>query len=443
MIGDANDLVDGSPTKRSRVVDAAARPAGRYAETDALTGRALRSDARAVTRGDILPGPAGQGTIFPRYVSRAQGPYVWDVDGNRYIDYLLGYGPIVLGHADERVDAAVVAELAKGTCTSPLWSPLQVELTELLVSVIPGGELAYLLKTGSDATTAAVRLARIFTGRSKVVRWGYNGWHDWSALDPDGVPPVTWAETFTFRYNDIESLRAIFARHPHEIACVVMMPYELDAPLPGFLQDVREVAHAHGALFVLDEMRSGFRIALGGAQEFFGVRADAATFSKAMSNGYAISAIVGREDVLRCLARTKISSAFYANAPEMAAALTTIAILRDSDALSRVEAAGRRLQEGLRALVAEFGVPAEIVGYPHAPFLRYLVGDAARKAFVETAFYAETTRRGVLFHPSHHWFVSAAHTEDDVDETLAACRHGFEAVSRHLDCGSVPGAVDG
>lgn len=390
--------------------------------------RGLAVDARAATRGDILPDDAA-GAVFPRHASRAHGAHVWDVDGRRYVDWLLGYGPVVLGHADPRVTAAVVAEMGQGVCTSPLWSKRQVELTELLTATIPGAELALLLKTGSDATSAAVRLARIFTGREMVVRHGYNGWHDWAAERPAGVPAGTRSATAVFDGRSA-SLRAALERHRGEVACVVTTPFDDDEIADGALVELRAITHEHGALFVLDEMRSGFRIAFGGAQERFGVQADLATFSKAMANGHAISALTGRAEILERLCETKISSTFYASSPEMAAALTTIAILRDTDALHRLWTTGRTLQDGLRSLLADRGIAAEVVGYPPMPFLRFRTDDPVRLAALKRAFYAETTRHGALLHPDHQWFVSAAHDEEDVALTLAACAAGCDRIAQ-------------
>jgi glutamate-1-semialdehyde aminotransferase len=390
-------------------------------------------DARASTRGDIVRSPDSAKAIFPRYARRAKGSIVWDVDGNEYIDYLLGYGAIVLGHADDRVNRAVVRELELGSCFSPLWSERQVELAELLVSVVPGAERAYVLKTGSDATSAAVRLARIYTGRNGVVRWGYNGWHDWSSPSAAGIPAAVRELTFLFEYNDLDSLRSAFKRARGDIACIAMMPFELEPPKPGFLEGVKEIADENGALLVLDEMRSGFRLALGGAQEYWQVRADVAAFSKAMSNGYAISAIVGRADVLDCLSLTKISSTFYASAPEMAAALTTISILRDTDAIARIWELGERLQTGLREAIEESQIRATVLGLPPCPFLDFGVEDPARRASLETSFYSEVARQGILLHPSHHWYVSAAHTENQIDWTIDVCKDAFERLkARHV-----------
>lgn len=394
--------------------------------SDEWAERGRRSDAWAATREAILEVDSAN-SGYPQYVDHARGAYLWDVDGNRYIDLIMGYGPVVLGHACPDITEAVVAQLAQGTCISPMWHPRQVELTELLTEVIPEAEQAYLLRTGSDATTAAIRLARIYTGRIKVVRWGYNGWHDWAAPRPDGIPPSTLADTLHFKFNDPASLEAVFAEHPDQIACVIMMSYEYDVPAVGFFDQVKDIAHRNGALFILDEMRSGFRIALGGAQEYFDIRPDMSTFSKAMSNGYPISAVVGRRDVLAGLGRTHMSSTFYANPAEMAAAIATIGILRDTDALARIKTLGEQFRGALDKLVAASGLPAQVVGLSVSPFLLFRnPSDDPRAARLKTIFFRETLRRGVMFHPNHQWFLSAAHTKEDVEQTISACRDALE-----------------
>ncbi|WP_416976984.1 aspartate aminotransferase family protein [Streptomyces sp. T028] len=390
------------------------------------------TDARAATRGDVV-GPSASGqTRYPRYFSRAAGAYLWDLDGRRYVDFNLGYGPVVLGHADERVTEAVLAELHNGNCIAPLWSRRQSELTDLLVSVVPGAEMAYLLKTGSDATSTAVRLSRIFTGRDKVIRWGYNGWHDWAAGTPAGISEATRADTMLFDYSDLRTLRKAFARHPGQVACVLMMPFGDETAPECHLQKIRDIAHEHGALFVLDEMRSGFRVDLSGAQGLLGVQADVSTFSKAMANGHPISAVVGRADVLSALARTRISSTFYADPAPMAAALATIRILRDTDALERIWKAGAAFQDGLAALVERHQVPARVVGYPPMPFLQFTHPDPVLRERLSTAFAAEAARHGVLLHPSHQWFLSAAHTREDIEFALHGCDQALAVLEEVL-----------
>lgn len=381
--------------------------------------RGTAADAWAATKGEILEVDPSN-ALYPQYVERASGAYLWDVDGNRYTDFVMGYGPVVLGHAHPEVNGAVTEQLAKGTCMSPMWSPRQVELAELLVDTIPSAEMVYLMRTGSDATTAAVRLARIHTGRSKVARWGYNGWHDWAAPRTEGVPESVLGETLRFSYNDIASLEKLFVEHPGEIAAVIMMTYEYEAERPGFLAEVKQVANRGGAVFILDEMRSGFRFALGGAGAALGVEPDITTFSKAMSNGYPISAVVGRKDLLTGLGRTHMSSTFYTNAPEMAAAIATIGVLRETDVIERLWELGTAFQDGLREIVAETGLPAEVVGYAISPYLVFDEADPDAMA-AKFAFYQATIGGGVLLHPNHQWFLSGAHTRADIDNALDVC----------------------
>jgi len=378
-----------------------------------VSARGRRFDAWAATRSDVLEVDDAN-LAYPVYMARGKGAYLWDLEGRRYIDYTMGYGPVVLGHADDRVDDAVASQVRLGACLSPFWSPVQVDLTELLVQVTPGAEQALLMRTGSDATAGAIRLARIATSRDMVIKYGYNGWHDWTAPRPAGVPAAVAALTRHFAFNDLEGLEALMSEIGASVACVVMMPYELEAPQPGFLQGVQEIAHRYGALFILDEMRSGFRIAVGGAQEAFGVRADMCTFSKAMANGYPISAIVGKRDVLRGMASTHMSSTFFGNAPEMQAALATIKILQRGETLPHILSLSQRLMDGLGRIVKSSGLPAEVRGLPVSPFLEF-DADATE---AKTRFFARCSQDGVLFHPNHQWFLCGAHTAQDVDLTL-------------------------
>jgi glutamate-1-semialdehyde aminotransferase len=208
-----------------------------------------------------------------------------------------------------------------------------------------------------------------------------------------------------------------------------MMPYEFDVIEPGDLRALARIARAHGSLFVLDEMRSGFRIAVGGAQERFRVDADIVAFSKAMGNGYAISAVGGRRDIMAQLARTKISSSFYANPPELSAALTTLSILSDGEPLRRIEALGTSLMAELRELLTRHGVDGVVIGYPSTPFLRFRSGSTESR----DRFFAAVARRGVLLHPSHQWFISAAHTESDIELTISACARAMRETVEALD----------
>jgi glutamate-1-semialdehyde 2,1-aminomutase len=392
-----------------------------------LLARAREVDATFAYDGYVLPQDRTVDGEYPAFARYGEGAYVWDVDGNRYLDFILAYGTIVLGHAHPKVTSAVIGELRRGFALS-LPKAVQIELAELLCEVIPGAERVLLLKTGSDATSAAVRVSRAYTGREHVLRWGYAGWHDWAALREAGLPAAALGQRHTFTYNDLESLREVLKLHGHEIACCVMMPFELELPKPGFLLDVLELVHRYGVLLVFDEMRSGFRVALGGAQERFGVPADLATFSKAMANGYPISALTGREEVMSMLGKVHVSSTFYINAAEMVASVATIRELQEGETLVELERLGGLLMRGLTALAAAAGVQATVLGVPQMPFLRFDYEDRAARELAKRSFFTETVRRGILLHPNHHWYVSGAMTDDDIHDALAACEAGFAAV---------------
>jgi glutamate-1-semialdehyde 2,1-aminomutase len=404
-------------------------PALSFARSEQLFARAQQLVTGGTTQGKapdtLLPGE------YPIYADHGQGAHLWDVDGNRFLDWILAYGIIVLGYCDPEVDEAAIREIRQGFAF-PLTRPVQNELAELLTDIIPCAEMVHFFKTGSDTTTAAVRLARIATGRSKIVRWGYHGWHDWCCLRPAGIPPSAREDVLTFRYNDLDSLEDLFRRHGDQIACVIMMPLEIEPPAPGFLAGVKALAHRHGALFILDEMRSGFHLALGGAQEYYGVTPDMATFSKALSNGYAMSVLAGRRELMQRLHETYVSSTFFTNSIPMAAAVATIRKLQRTQAIPHMWRIGQGLLDGLDRLAAEAGVEAHSIGIAPMPFLVFTDPDPAIRETARFVFYRETTRRGLLLHPSHHWFACAAHTDQDLAHTLEVCREAFAAVKGEL-----------
>lgn len=377
---------------------------------------ALR-DPRPLSQGEIVPSRNRPFDNFPAFIARARGASIWDVDGNEYADFLLGYGPVILGHNHDVVQGAVRDALDTAVCQAPFWSPTQLELVELLTTVIPGAEMAFILRTGSDATSCAVRIARIATGRNTIVRAGYNGWHDWSNPFDAGIPPSVRALTHVIDVNDTAALKASIDAAGADLAAVVTMPYEHEAPDAAALGQVAQLTRASGALFVLDEVRSGFRVALGGAQEFLGVRADLVCLSKAMANGYSVSAVTGSADLMSLLKQTKVSSTFFANRAEQAAALATIRVLEGTAPFEQIAKLGAQLMEEANALLAAASVPASLVGHPASPYLA--VGPETEAGFA--AWLAEACAvRGVVIHPSHQWFLSAAHTDAHIDRLLGA-----------------------
>jgi glutamate-1-semialdehyde aminotransferase len=394
-----------------------------------LISRGISADAAVAALPDLIDRESPH-EFTPGYASHAKGAHVWDTDGRRYVDLLLHFGSISLGHADDVVDEAVIRQIRRGI-SSTLRSPLHVELAELLQEQIPGAEQILLLRTGSDATTAAVRVARAYTGRERVARWGYHGWHDWAAPRRGGIPSAIGELTDAFSYNSSDSLKVVLEAHPEEFACVIMMAAEIDEPLPGFLAAVRSLAHRHGAVFILDEVRSGFRLGIGGAQELFGIQADLATFSKAIANGYALSAVTGSSEVLRAAATTSLNSSFFRSADGAAAAIATISELKRRETIGHMWELGQRLQDGLAERAAAAGVPARPVGFPPTPFHAFDVPENMQ-IMAHRAFCRGGIENGVIFHPRHHWFICDAMDESDLELALDAASEGYRRVGEVL-----------
>jgi glutamate-1-semialdehyde 2,1-aminomutase len=367
----------------------------------------------------------------PSFVKKASGPYLWDVDGNKYIDFILGYGSVVLGHADPTVLAAVHEALKVG-CNPTLLSLSHLELAEKMVALCPSIEAITFLKTGSDATDAAVRLARSVTGRKHVFHWGFHGWHDWCAQSSNGVLDYTKSLTLSLRYNDLDQAESLFSKYGRDVACVILMPYEIDSPLPGYLEGLRNLSHRNGALFILDEIRSGFRISLGGAQEYFGVEADLVTYGKAMSNGHPISALAGRMKYMNQILDIGMNGTYYRTPDSMAAALATIDILEKQSGPARLATLGQRLKDGIDHAALKTGVAAHTIGFPSTPFIQFdydfeEVCDRAMRLFCNGML-----RRGVLLTPSHHWFVCTSMREKDIEQTVNAAADVFKELNAKI-----------
>jgi glutamate-1-semialdehyde aminotransferase len=390
------------------------------ATTDTLLDRARR----------VLPGVAqtySKGPdqfvegLYPVFLESGDGCRVRDRDGREWIDYPLALGPIILGYNDPGVNAAVHAQVDRGPVFS-LCNALEVDVAERLVAMIPSAEGVRFLKTGSEATTAAVRLARAYTGREHVAQCGYHGWHDWCIGHSPrnaGIPSSSRALTHQWAYNDISSLERILDDHPGGIAAIVMEPIGVEDPLVGFLEAVRDIAHRHGSLLIFDEIITGFRLAPGGAQEYFGVTPDLAAFGKGIANGYPLAAVVGRADIMEQIATTTfISSTFGGDAVSLAAASATLARIQDGGVCEHLWREGGRLQRAFNMLAARNELPVRMVGLAPRRALQFDAGIDIDANLLKGAIWQECLDRGILLGNAN--FISAAHDENAVDATIAA-----------------------
>jgi glutamate-1-semialdehyde aminotransferase/spore coat polysaccharide biosynthesis protein SpsF (cytidylyltransferase family) len=358
--------------------------------------------------------------VAPVFLERGKGCRAWDVDGNEYIDYVQGLLPNILGYANDEVNAAAAAQLAEGHSFS-LPHSLEVKLAERLTRMIPCAEMVRFGKNGSDVTSGAVRAARAFTGRDRIACCGYHGWQDWyigSTTRNAGVPQAVRNLTHPFAYNDLASLEKLFAEHRGEFAAVIMEPFNFTEPAPGFLEGVKELAHEHGALLIFDEICVGFHFGLGGAQKLFDVTPDLACFGKAMGNGFPISCVVGRADVMRIFDEIFYSFTFAGEVAAMAAAMKVLDILEQTDALAQIESNGRTLQDGVNAMAKEAGLGARIkaIGRPQWSLLKFLDEKGVDSPLLKNLFQQEAVKRGVLLLATHN--MTAAHDTRAIHQTL-------------------------
>jgi glutamate-1-semialdehyde 2,1-aminomutase len=294
-------------------------------------------------------------------------------------------------------------------------------------------DMAVLMKTGSEATTAALRIARRATGRRRVARAGYHGWHDWCLPLDSSVPAGLDTQVLEFNCNDAMSLQALFADHPGEIAAVILAPEMVLPPTPEAFLTLQDMTQRNGAVFILDEVKTAFRTAPGSVQARFGLKPDLTTVSKGLSNGWPIAAVVGRRDVMESAAGMHLSATYHGDTAAMAAALATLRIVEERSVADHVWALGQRLIDGLNAIARDLDVPASSYGepFPPMPFLRFNHADPETNEVLLTAFYDAMLARGVLLHPRHMWFISHAHQAADIDMTL---EHARSAMKEALEC---------
>ena len=377
--------------------------------------------------------------VSPYFINRAQGSRCWDMDGNEYIDFVSSLAAITLGYNDPDVTTAVSEQLKSGVIFS-LPHPIETEVAELICDMVPCAEMVRFGKNGSDATAGAVRLARAYTGRDRVAVCGYHGWQDWyigSTARNRGVPKATQDLTHIFNYNDLESLRCILEKHPGEFAAVILEPMNVTFPEPGFLEGVRDLTHTNGALLIFDETITGFRFAQGGAQELFGVTPDLATFGKGLANGYPLSAVAGRRDVMLLMEEIFYSFTFGGETLSLAAAKATLTKLRREPVLETLSARGQNVIDRLSDLIRQCGMEDtfSVSGHPSWCFFNIRDTRGATAFEIKTLWMQEMIQRGILCLGSHN--MSYAHSENDVQLLINAYSEALPLIGNALDHGLV------
>jgi glutamate-1-semialdehyde 2,1-aminomutase len=398
------------------------------------TSRALFERALKVTPGGIYgskaPGFAVPGH-FPYYFTHGEGCRVWDADGHEYIDYLCGFGSMILGFGDPAVDEPAIAQLRGGDLHN-CPSPVMVDLAERLVALQEGLDWAVFAKNGTDATTLAISLARVHTGKGVVLmaEGAYHGSANWCSVNE--YPVLTdKAEVHGFPYGDVQALERLFDRHRGKIAAVILTPFHhpafADSVLPpqGWYPAVEALCEAEGALFVMDDIRCNFRLSLHGSHAWFGARPHLVAMGKSVANGYPISVLMGTESLAKTAGSFFITGTFWTSAVPMVAAMATLSEMERRGTQEHCLRVGRRLKEGLTQAAAAAGYRVTLSGPDSIPFMTFTDDP---DLYHNQLFSVEMVKRGVYLHPHHNWFVSGAHTDADIDETVEKAESAFRVL---------------
>lgn len=404
----------------------------------------------------------GEGMTF--YVKKAKGGYLWDVDDNRYIDYRMAFGPIILGHAYDEVDAKVQEAIRDGVCYA-MTSELEISVAEKIVAMCPGVEMVRLSNSGTEATMHALRVARAFTGREKVLKFEgmYHGFQDYTLFSTyaptqvygnrnspnpipasSGIPRCLHNLIITLPFNDFEVLEKTLRSVGEQLAAIIVEPCMGNCaaiePEEGFLEFIRSKCNEYGIVFILDEVKTGFRIARGGAQEFYNIKPDLATYAKSLANGYPCAAFGGRREIMEIVGHgVAQGGTFSGNRVAVAAADATLTILQEQPILETIAQRGRRLMEGLRQIFERAGLTVSINGYP-AMFSfavgREKVKDQREWAETDQDYYLRLVEaaieRGVMpdHDPREPWFLCYAHSDADIDRTLEVMEEAVKVTKR-------------
>ncbi len=394
---------------------------------------ALFEDANRIIPGGIhLSGrPLLSASNSPLYFDQGFGGRCVDVDGNEYIDLIMAFGPFLLGYANAEVDNAAFDQIRRGALLS-MNHPLHLQFVQKLLGLFPSYENGVFFKTGSEATTAALRIARKHTRRRKIVRCGYHGWHDWCLPLEPFVPEGLAGQIFEFSPQVPGSLEAILYEHGHDVAAVIMAPEMVATPTAQKFHHWMQATASVGAVFILDEVKTAFRSPGGSVQAWLNLNPDMTTLSKALGNGWPIAAVLGKREIMNSGINMHYSATFHGDTGSMAAALKVIDILERQDVPTYVNKLGQLLIDGLNAAAQDFALPALAYAepVPCMPFLSWRHPDLSLNALLCDSFYHHMLRGGILMHPRHLWFTSLAHTEEDIRRAVVVAGDAMQSVHR-------------
>ena len=374
---------------------------------------------------------------FPLYSSKAQGSYLWDLDGNRFIDYMCAYGPNILGYHDPDVDEAAARQRAISDCTT-LPNPIMIDFADLLVDTVASADWAFFAKNGNDVTTLAIMTARAYTHRKKIVffKGYYHGVSPWTQkIDYAGVIEEDVMHNLYVEWNNLEQLREVFDTHKGEIAAVIAQPYmhgnfmDNELPAEGFWKEVRKLCTDEGTVLVVDDVRAGFRLDLAGSDHFFGFKADLICFCKALANGYNVSALCGQEFLKNTVSSMSYTGSYWMSAVPFAAGIACIEKMKRIDCPRLLDEKGRLLREGLTDAAREQGFDLHVTGAPSLFYLRVADDPSLR---LHQEWIAECVKRGVFFTNHHNHFINASLSDEDIRETVEIAREAFAVLrERH------------
>lgn len=363
----------------------------------------------------------------PFYADRGFGGHLWDIDDNEFLDLTMGLTAVTLGYRHKRVDQAVMAQVKRGGAIFSLPQNLEITVAERIIDMVPCAEMVRFGKNGSDVTAGAVRLARYVTGRNMVLCCGYHGWQDWyigTTGRNGGVPAAVSELTKQFRYNDILHLTTLLEKYEGQVACVIMEPMNRVFPVPGFLQSVQNLCKKHGVIFILDEVITGFRFANGGAQEYFDIVPDMCTLGKGIANGYPLSAVCGKRELMEEFSKIHFSFTYASDSIALTAANTTLLEYKYGDVCEKLAERGEKLKTELNKSIRDIGIThliSSVSGHPAWSHFNF------KDDVVKSEFLKQVHSLGILTAGTNN--LCYMHTDADIDYALCMYEIAFERLA--------------